>query len=253
MSKTASSKYAENQFLVATVGTYPLMSEILADTLPRATSVTAGLPSFATAMTDLQNAVSAWDAGESRLTNAEAALPAATLAFKDKMAALTRQPDADTSSLLEIWDTTLRSQVAYRGPVYRTLFPHGRKALTRGSPEELLDALRDLGVRLTAETGRPVLVALGATVTAFSNAARALRTAQTQAKAALESARAAQEPLRVAAAAALYALIGQGMATWSKNPARVDTLWNVNLLRTKRIRNSQSPIVSRQPDVEGGP
>ena len=242
MSRTARSKYAENQFLVVTVGTYLLMSEILADTLPRASRATAGLPIFTTAMTDLQNAANAWDAGETRVTNAAATLPGATFAFVDKMAALTRKPDADTSSLLEIWDTTVRSQVAYRGPVYLTLLPYGRKALTRGTPEEQLDALHDLGVRLTAQTTRPVLVALGATVTTFSHAARALRTAQTQAKAALEAARLAQESLRVAAAAALYALIGQGMATWSTNPARVDTLWDVNLLRSKQVKNPPSSI-----------
>lgn len=212
------------------------MSEILADTVPRASAVTAGLASFTPAMTSLLAAASAWDAGETLLTNAEAALPGASFAFADKMAARTRKPDADTSSLLEIWDTTLRSQVAYRGPVYRMLLPHGRTALTRGSPEEQLAAQHDLGVRLTAQTSRPVLVALGAAVTAFSDAARALRTAQIRAKSALETARLAQESHRVVAAGALYGLIGQGMATWCMNPAQVDTLWNVNLLRGRRTR-----------------
>ncbi len=210
------------------------MSEILADTVPRATTVTAGWPVFTTAMTNLRAAASAWDAGEMVLTNAEAALPGASLAFMSKMAGLTRKPDADTSSLLEIWDMTVRGQVAYRGPVYRTLFPRGRRALTRGSPEELLGALRALGMQLTAQIGWPVLVALGAAVTTFSDAARMLRTAQTRAKAELEAARLAQESCRVAAAGALYALIGQGMATWSGNPAQVDTLWNVNLVRGRR-------------------
>ena len=35
MPTTSPSKYAENQFLSATERGYPLMSEILADTLPR--------------------------------------------------------------------------------------------------------------------------------------------------------------------------------------------------------------------------
>lgn len=47
------------------------------------------------------------------MANAEAALPAMTLAFDDRMASLTRSPDADTASVLETWDTTIRSQVAY--------------------------------------------------------------------------------------------------------------------------------------------
>lgn len=57
-------------------------------------------------------------------------------------------------------------------------------------------------------------------MTTFSNATRALHTAQTTAKAALETARLDQETLRVAVTAALYALIGQGMATWSMNLLR---------------------------------
>ena len=43
-------------------------------------------------------------------------------------------------------------------------------------------------------------------------------------------ARQAQEPLRVDAAA----VIGQGMVTWSRTPEKVDTLWDVNLIRPKR-------------------
>ncbi|MEO5915678.1 MAG: hypothetical protein ABIS50_15700 [Luteolibacter sp.] len=80
-------------------------------------------------------------------------------------------------------------------------------------------------------SGKSPTATLGATVTTFSNAARALRTAQTNAKGTLENARLAQEPLRVAAANALYSLIGQGMVNWGSTPARVDTLWDVNILR----------------------
>jgi hypothetical protein len=238
MSTTSPSKYAANQFVRATVGSYPLMSEILADTLPRASAATAGLAAFSLVMANLTSAASAWNGGETFIANAEAALPGASLALDDKMAALTRKPDADTSSLMETWDATIRGQVAYQGPVYKSLFPQGRETFTRGNREEQLDALRDCGVRLAAQTTKPVLVTLGATVTTFANAARALRTAQTNAKGALETARLAQEPRRLAAAAALFGLIGQGMAVWSTNPAQVDTLWDVNLLRRKTTRRT---------------
>lgn len=238
MSTTSPSKFAGNQFLTATDGSYLLMSEILADTLPRASAATAGLPAFSLVMGNLASAASAWNGGETLIANAETALPGASLAFDDKMAALTRKPDADTSSVMETWDATIRSQVAYQGPIYVSLFPQGRETFTAGSREDQLDALRDCGLRLSAQTGKPVLVALGTTVTTFANTARALRTAQTNAKAALEAARLAQEPRRLAAAAALYALIGQGMVTWSTDPSRVDTLWNVNLLRRTTARRS---------------
>ncbi len=231
MPESELSKYAENQFESATRRRFPLMSEVLADTLPRATAAVGGNLLFTTVLAALNTAATAWSAGETTLANAEAAQPAATFAFEDKMFSLRRKPDADTSSPLETWDAAIRSQVAYQGPTYKLLLPNGRRTVTAGSFEAQLDALRDLGVRLAAQVAKPVLVTLGGTVTAFASAARALRTAQTVAKANLETSREAQEAKRLTAAAALYALIGQGMAVWNGTPAQVDTLWDVNLLR----------------------
>jgi hypothetical protein len=241
MSTTASSKYAENQFLAATINSYSLMSEILSDTVPRATSATAGNAAFTGVLADLNTVANHWVAGETLIANAEAALPGTTLALDDKIASLTRKPDADTSSILENWDTTIRGQVAYQGPTYMTLLPQGRETVTAGTRDQQLDALRDFGIRLTAQTTKPVLVTLGGTVTAFANDARALRTAQTNAKSNVETTRQAQEALRVSAANALYALIGQGIVTWSADPSKVDTLWNVNILRNPPLQVPDAP------------
>lgn len=232
MATTEPSKYAENQFLSATERRFPLMSEVLADTVPRATTAIAGNAAFAAVMGALTGAANSWSAGETLLANAEAAQPAATYAFDDKMASLTRKPDADTSSLLEGWDIAIRGQVSYQGPVYMLLLPQGRETVTAGTIEQQLDALRDLGVRLTAQAAKPALVTLGGVVTTFATAARALRTAQTNAKSAVAAAREAQEARRLTAAAALYALVGQGIVTWAATPSLVDTLWDVNLLRS---------------------
>ena len=229
---TEPSKYAENQFLSATERRFPLMSEVLSDTLPRSAAAAAANAAFATVNTNLIAAATAWNAGETVLANAEANGPATTLAFDDKMASLTRQPDANTSSLLESWDNTIRGQVAYGGPIYLLLLPNGRETLTGGTKEQQLDAGRDFGTRLTAQVSKPTLVSLGTVVSTFFTAARALRTAQLAAKTALDNARAAQEPLRVSAANALYALAGQGMVTFAATPLMVDTLFDVNLLRS---------------------
>ena len=70
------------------------MSEVLADTLPRATTATAGQPAF-TAVLAALSAAAAWNSGESTLANAAAALPASTYALEDKLVSLTRKPDAD--------------------------------------------------------------------------------------------------------------------------------------------------------------
>ena len=246
MPTTALSKYAENQPFSATAESYPLMSELLADTAARATTATNGIPAFAAVMGGLTGSANAWTAGETLIANAEAALPGTTLAFDDKMASLTRKPDADTPSILENWDITIRGQVAFQGPTYITLLPQGRETLTDGTREEQLDALRDFGIRLAAQAAKPVLVTLGATVTTFATAARTLRTAQTNAKGALDNARLAQEPIRISAANAIYALIGQGMVTWSATPARVDTLWDVNILR-----NAPQQIPAAPTDTTG--
>ena len=232
MASSDLSKYAENQILSATVNRFPLMGELLADTVVRAAQATTGNAAFTTVLANLNTASSSWTLGETAVANAEAALPAATYAFDDKLASLTRKPDADTSSLLEGWDIIIRGQVAYQGPIYMTLLPHGRETLTEGTKEEQIDALRDFGTRLAAQTSKPTLISLGIIVTTFATAARTLRSNQISAKSAIESTRAAQEAKRLVAAAAIYAVIGQGMVTWSTTPALVDTLWDVNIIRS---------------------
>lgn len=241
MSSSRSSKFVENQFLSQTAGRFPLMGEILADTLPRAGRATAGIAAFDEIMAELRAVDVAWNAGESAVAMGASTLLGASLAFDDRMAALRRKPDADTNSLLESWDTTIRGEVAFRGPIYTFLLPHGRKTLTAGSREEQLLALEALGTCLAAQTAKPVLVALGAEVTAYYQEVRALRAAQTKAKSVLEVARCHQETLRKAAATALYGLIGQGMVTWRAQPSRVETLWDVSLLRGTRMKAPAAP------------
>lgn len=228
---TPPSKYAENQFDSATVGRDPLMSEILADTRPKLAVAAATNSAFTAPLALLDTASGNWEAGETRIANAEAAQLGATLAFQDKMESLARKPDADTNSPLENWDVTIRGQVAFQGPTYLLLLPNGRETLTAGSYDARLDAGRDFGIRLSQQTTKPVLVDLGVVVTAFYNSARALRNAQNTAKSQLDDARVDQEPLRLAAAAALYNMVGVAMSVWRETPLLVDTLFDVGLLR----------------------
>ena len=225
------SKYSQNQFLTATEDRLSLMGEVLADTRPRLALAQSTNAGFTAALASLDAAIALWNPAETARANAEAALPAATYSLTDKLASLTRKPDADTNSLLEGWDVVIRGQVAYQGPVYDLLLPSGRETLTDGTIEDQLDAGRDFGLRLAAQVTKPTLVSLGTTVTTFYNAARALRTAQVSAKAAIDTTITAQEPIRLQAAAALYAMVGTGMTLWSTTPERVDDLFNVNLLR----------------------
>lgn len=225
------SKYAENQFDSATRGRLTLMGDILADTRPRLALAQAANAGFTTVLGSLDAVILLWNAAETVRSNAEATLPAATYSITDKLASLTRKPDADTNSVLEGWDNTIRGQVAYQGPVYTLLLPEGRVTLTQGGIEAQIDAGRDFGIRLAAQSSKPTLISLGAVVTTFYTAARALRTAQTSAKSAIDAALVSMEAIRLQAAAALYAMTGTGMSLWSPTPERVDTLFDINLLR----------------------
>ncbi len=225
------SKYAENQFDSATRSSLPLMSELLADTRPRLAVAAAANVLFNPPLVLLDSSIALWEAGETLIANAEAAQLSATLAFQNKIDSLARKPDADTNSPLETWDVGIRGQVAFQGPTYLLLLPQGRETLTAGTIDARLDAGRDLGIRLSQQTTKQVLVDLGVVVSAFYTLARALRNAQSTAKSVLEDARMDQEPLRLAAAAALFNMVGVGMSVWRATPLMVDTLFDIGLLR----------------------
>ena len=228
---TEPSKYASNQFDVATVGRTPLMSEILADTRPRLVAAAAAHAAFNPALTLFDSTTAAWEAGETVIANAEATLPARTLAFTEKLDSLTHKPDADTNSLIETWDVTIRSVVAYQGTTYMLLLPNGRETLTAGTYDARLDAGRDFAIRLSQQVGKATLIALGGTVADFYTDARALRTTQNTAKTGLEDARLNQEPRRQGSAAALLNMVGVGLQVWKDTPELVDSLFDVALLR----------------------
>jgi hypothetical protein len=228
------SKYASNQFLVSTEERFPLMSEILDTTIPRITAAADANDPFIPAKNAIITANTAWSAGETVLTNSEAGRLGATLAFEDRMDSMTLKPDVNTPSPLENWDVTIRGQVAYGSPAYLILLPRGRETLTTGSYGERLDAVRDFAQRLTEQSGalnKPALATLGQTVSAWHVAARALREIQNNAKAAVDTARAAQELLRVKAAEELFGMVGLGIQMFKQDAALVDTLFDVSLLR----------------------
>ena len=142
------SKYAENQFLSATLDNLALMGEFLADTYPRVALAAATMPVFEPIRGELQSIIAAYDTTESLVTNQEALLPSRTLAFENKLASLTRKPDPDTNSPLETWHLTLAAQAPVGGVTYTYLLPQGRETLTTGTYDQQLDAGRDFGIRV---------------------------------------------------------------------------------------------------------
>ena len=236
------SKYAENQFDSTTRDSASLMSEILADVKPRILAASIAHAELIPARDLLTSMNAAWDAVESILANAEAGQIGATFAFEDKLQSLTRKPNADTNSPLDTWDLTIAGQAAYGSALYKTLLPHGRETLTAGTYLQQLDAIQNFSTRLTNQSAKPVLVTLGATVLAFYNETNALRNTQSTLKTTVDNARTEQEGVRKLCAAALFGMVGLGMWVFRAEPALVDTLFDVNILRDPAQTTPGPPV-----------
>ena len=225
------SKYAENQIEAATRNNYSLMAEFATDVMPRIAAAAADHPDLVPINNVLISTYAAWGAADSVVANAAASQESATFAFESKMASLTRKPSDESNSPIVTWDTTIVSQVAEGGTIYRELLPNGRETLTAGTYHQRLEALKDFGTRLAAQTAKPVLVTLGTTVTAFYTDAKALRDFQSNRKTALDNGRVDLEAMRVLISEDIYSMIGYGIVVFKKTPLLVDTLWDVEMLR----------------------
>lgn len=230
---TAPSKYALNQFEHATRERYPLMTASLDDAFIRLTAAEALNPAFSNALAEVTTARTYWNAGMTAITNEEALRLSKTPAVEEMLASLTRKPDMETASPLESWDNTIRSVAPQGSSLYILLLPHGRETLTKGGINERIDAILAFALRLAAQAAKPALTTLGsAEVQPFADALELLRTQQETAMANVSNLRGVQENLRLEAAAALYYAVSVAMGVFRNTPARVDEIFDVNLLRS---------------------
>ena len=236
------SKFATNQFITATVGTFILTSEIIADAKPKLTLAASQDARFNDILSELISTSAAWGAGEIVLTNYDAAYGSWTLGLETKLDSLTRNPTPDTNSVLEDWDIAIRGQVPHSGPVFKYLLKDGRETLTKGTIEQQLDAGDAFAIRLSEQTAKAVLVTLSTTVTAFYVAARALRNKQLEFKNKLTDARRDQEALRILNCKVLNTMVGIGMGVYRDDLLRVDDLFSVSLLRGSVLQIPSAPI-----------
>lgn len=137
---TELSKWAANQFNSATEGSFPLMNDLLADSLPKLADAVTIYAALNPAKVELEGVKGQWDSGWVAMLNREASQLSKTAALDDYMASLTRKPSAEENSVLESWDSAIRAVVPYQSTVYRYLLPQGRETLTVG----------DITVRLLA-------------------------------------------------------------------------------------------------------
>ena len=190
------SKFASNPFLSATERRHPLMTEIIADTLPKIAAAAIENGEFINDNDQIQNLSAQWEASDTVTVNAEALSLSRTQAFETKMDSLTRKLDPETNSTLTAWCLIIEPVAPVGSSLHTLLLPQGRETLTAGSWEVQLNSIRNLGIRLAAQTTKPALVSLSPIVNSFYNSADALRTAQGSAAQALTDAREAQETLR---------------------------------------------------------
>ena len=225
------SKYAENQFLVATRNSNILCSEIISDAKSKLTFAATQDARFTPILNELISSSAVWDTAETSETNRTAALASATLGLDEKLDSLTHKPNADTNSTIVQWDNIIIGQVAEGGTTYTFLLPNGRETLTKGTIEQQIDAGRDFAARLAEQTAKPILVTLGTTVATFYTIARALRTTQNTAKNSLTNARRELEHFRILNCEILIAMVGTGMSIYRSELERVDDLFSISLLR----------------------
>lgn len=225
-------KYASDQFLVVTEENLALCGLILTDHLPKLEAATALFPAFGPVFTITETIVSLWNSNQIDIENADAGVFSKTLLLNGKLDSLTHKPDDETNSILDVWDLTIRTAVAYGGGTYGYLLPHGRETLTAGGIPERIDALESFQARLLEQTTHPTLVALATPVAAFRDQVIALRDEQLGKKSDATNARDAQEELRVAACQQMYETCGVAMGVWKVTPERVATLWSMALLRS---------------------
>ncbi len=228
---TAPSQYASNQIEVATRDNSTLLSEFAADAMSKIAAATLIHLKFTEVNGELISGYAAWGAVETVVANASAGQIGATAAFEDFMASLTRKPNIDTNSPIDAWELIIAPVYAYGSPSYITLLPQGRATVTAGTYQQRLDALRDLGLRLAAQAGKPTLIALGTTVTSFFNQASAKRDFQNNRKSAVENGRIDMEAVRRLLCKKFYKMIGVAMDVFEDTPLLVDSVWDVNILR----------------------
>ena len=225
------SHFASNQIEVATRDNNNLLSMLAEDLMPKVLSATIPHPEFLPVYGELLSYDAAWEAVDVILVNKEAARVGKTAIFEDAMEGISRKPNIDTNSPLESWDNVLIGVYAYGSPKYKEIMFRGREALTVGTYVDRLKALDGFHKRLAGETTKAALVALGVTVKAYYEVLADKRDKQNTAKAAVDTARTDKEAIRLIFCAKIFKMLGVGMQVFCEEPEKVDTLWDVNIIR----------------------
>lgn len=242
-------KYVVNQFDAATADSRVAMNKIAQDHDPKlkAASLEPGAdPRLAQLHTDYQVDLGQWDTAYALWRNTKDGYGGGTNAFEGLLRALAVKASAEETSKVENWDSRIRAEVPHGGTIYTALMPQGRAPFSAGSREEILDAVKGLGTRLSAQTTKPALVALGVEVTGFYNQLKAARDAQQGMEGGTDMTADQIEVERAAMATALYGNLGMLMHIYRATPRRVAAFFDLDTLR-------QPSSAETTPPTGGGP
>lgn len=227
-------KYAENTFDSNTRGSRVKMNRIVVDHDAKfaAAATEAGAdPRLAPFYADWVPRREAWFLNYGRWQNTKAGYGGGTRAFENLLSVLQSKPGPEQDSKIENWDNRIRVDAPRGSALYRTLLPQGRAPFSEGSYDEIINEVKNLGVRLSAQVAKPALVTLGGEVTGFYNQLNAARTQQQGQEGDTDMDASEIEVARVDIARALYGNCGALMNIYQETPERITAFFDLDTLR----------------------
>ena len=228
-------KFIENTFDSATVDSRAKMDRIVQDHDPKLKneSEAAGAkPELAALYAAWAPKKATWDAAYDLWKNTKANYKGGTAALEGMLDQLNIKPGPEVASRIESWDNRIRAVAPRGSALYTTLLPQGRAPFSEGPRDGIINAVKLLGERLSAQTAKPELVALGTEVTAFFTLLNAARSGQQGGEGGVALDATEIEEARHMIARVLYGNCGMLMYLYQDSPESLSAFFALDELRT---------------------
>ncbi len=240
-------KYVQNQFAVCTTNNRKRMQQIIADHLAK---ITPG-SNDAAAEETLPHVLEVLRIRTEPLAEQyNAAYDAWLLSkgqWKGATEVFTHKMGKELREKLSFWDARVQVVFMKGSIVYRRLLPYGRKAFTKGSYEQRLEALESFKQALSAHE---ILSSVQQSIEVFLSSARALRNQQLQLESQVESRANAVTALCEACTTQLYGNLGLLMDTFRTRPEAIGDYFDLDTLR-KTSPGEEDPPAMPYIDRQG--
>ncbi len=141
-------------------------------------------------------------------------------------------------TVLRSWEGPIRAVYFEDSPEEKAIFPNKRTPFLQGTYEDRLSAIGTLSEKLSTI---PALSATHLVVSSFYNLALSTRLAQQQNEGALGQVSDLREQQRIAAAQAMYGVLGGLMLKFRTDPSQVERFFDLELLRSKGKGQTTGP------------